>query len=99
MPWSTSSSRIGRGELITLCADLVSARSENPPGRTVEAAAVVQAYLGTYGIASETLAHVEEKPNVVDMTGDRNGGRHLGLNGHLDTISPGNEKRMVCTDL
>ena len=79
-----------RGELITLCADLVSARSENPPGRTVEAAAVVQAYLGTHGIACETLAHVEEKPNVVAMTGDRNGGRHLGFNGHLDTISPGN---------
>jgi succinyl-diaminopimelate desuccinylase len=80
-----------RGELVSLCADLVSARSANPPGRTIEAAAVVQAYLAGYRIECETLAHVDEKSNIVSIAGSGAGGRHLGLNGHLDTIAPGDE--------
>jgi succinyl-diaminopimelate desuccinylase len=77
-----------REEMLTLCRDLVSARSPNPPGRTVEAAAVIQAFLGRHGVDCEIMARVEDKPNLLCALNSGTG-RHLGFNGHLDTIPAG----------
>lgn len=80
---------VGDDELLALCRDLVAAPSINPPGRTVEAADVVQRFLSRHGITAERLARDPEKPNLV-VTIDGNGpGPHLILNGHLDTVQPG----------
>jgi len=43
-----------REELVDLCGDLVAAASVNPPGRTVEVAQVVRAYLSGHDITTET---------------------------------------------
>lgn len=81
-----------RGELVELCRELVAAPSVNPPGRTVEAAAVLARFLGRSGLAVEELARDPAKPNLVARLGGGAGtGRHLVLNGHLDTIPPGDE--------
>ena len=80
-----------RERLFELCGDLVAARSVNPPGRTVEAAAVIEAFLNEKGIVCETLANVSDKPNLVAETAGSGEGRHLILNGHLDTVDPGRE--------
>lgn len=80
-----------REELVALCARLVAAGSVNPPGHTTAPAAVVQDFLAVRGLRCETLAQVAEKPNLVAATEGRGPGRHLVLNGHLDTIPPGEE--------
>jgi succinyl-diaminopimelate desuccinylase len=79
-----------RGDLLRLCRDLVAARSVNPPGRTVEAAAVVERFLAGFGIAPERVARDPEKPNLVATLG-AGAAPHLVLNGHLDTVQPGDE--------
>ncbi|MDG2404306.1 MAG: M20/M25/M40 family metallo-hydrolase [Paracoccaceae bacterium] len=81
-----------RERLFRLCADLVAARSVNPPGRTVEAAAVIEAFLSKYGIVCETLANVSEKPNLIAEANGYGTGSHLILNGHLDTVNPGRKE-------
>ena len=80
-----------RSALIELCAALISARSVNPPGRTIEAAAVIQEFLANRGVVCERLTHVTGKPNIVAQIGNSASGRHLIFNGHLDTIDPGEE--------
>ncbi len=83
---------INTPRLFDLCSDLVAARSVNPPGRTVEAAAIVEAFLGENGIVCETLANENTKPNIISQATGHSTGRHLILNGHLDTVSPGREE-------
>ncbi len=83
---------INTSRLLDLCSDLVAARSVNPPGRTVEAAAIVEAFLGENGIVCETRANENTKPNVISKITGHTTGRHLILNGHLDTVSPGREE-------
>ncbi|MEJ1937457.1 M20/M25/M40 family metallo-hydrolase, partial [Nostoc sp. NIES-2111] len=78
-----------RERLVALCADLVEARSDQPAGDTRDAARVIAAYLAENGLAPETRAAVPEKPNVLCRCGA--GGPHLVLNGHIDTLAPGDE--------
>lgn len=80
-----------RGELVDLCADLVAARSVNPPGDTRAAAAVVRAYLRGAGLAVDDVPASEVHDNLVVRTQGAAPGRHLVLNGHLDTMEPGDE--------
>lgn len=80
-----------RAELLGLCRDLVAATSVNPPGRTVEAAGVLAGFLARFGIAAETVARDPAKPNLVAALEGAGTGPHLVLNGHLDTIPPGEE--------
>ena len=80
-----------RENLIDLCRRLVEAPSVNPPGDTRAAAEVVQAFLTARGIDCEVLSGNDCKPSVVATCAGRSDGRHLVLNGHLDTIPPGDE--------
>ena len=80
-----------RASLLDLCRELVAARSVNPPGRTVEAAAVVETFLDESGVICETLANIPSKPNLISQVSGNGPGSHLILNGHLDTVSPGRE--------
>jgi succinyl-diaminopimelate desuccinylase len=76
-----------RDGLIDLCARLVAAESVNPPGRTAEVADVVRDYLGSHGIATETIKADDEAPNVIaQVTGGNGGGRHVVFNAHMDTM-------------
>ena len=80
-----------RERLVDLCRRLVEARSVNPPGDTRVAAEVVRSFLNARGIDCEMLSSNDSKPSVVATCTGRSDGRHLVLNGHLDTIPPGDE--------
>jgi succinyl-diaminopimelate desuccinylase len=79
------------GELIELCGRLVAAPSVNPPGRTVDVAAVVQDYLSGHGLAVETIKADDEAPNVVGEIEGAARGRHVVLNAHMDTMEAGDK--------
>jgi len=60
----------------------------NPPGDTRAAAAVVFGHLREPGHRPEVVAGQETMPNVLAVI-DNGPGRHLILNGHLDTFPVG----------
>lgn len=78
-------------DLVTLCGELVAARSVNPPGDTRAAAGVVRRFLTDHGLPSEVVAARPDMPNVVARAEGTGPGRHLVLNVHLDTMEPGDE--------
>lgn len=80
-----------RAELIALIADLVAAPSINPPGDVRAPARVIADYFTRHGITPEVIGPAPEKPNVVARVDGAGAGPHLVLNGHLDTIPPGDE--------
>lgn len=75
--------------ILSLCCELVGMRSENPPGDVRAPAAVARAFLERYGLTVTEVAHIDQKPNLVATIEGVSAGRHLVLNGHLDTIGPG----------
>lgn len=87
--WKTTSEK---EEILSLCCDLVDARSENPPGDCRAASERIRRYLKGYGIAPTTVARAPEKPNLVATIEGKEPGPHLILNGHLDTVGPGDER-------
>lgn len=59
---------------ITFLQSFVQTPSPNPPGDTREAAAVIQSYLASHGIATQVIAPQAHMPNVVaDFTCGREG--------------------------
>lgn len=80
-----------REDIVSLCSDLVAARSVNPDGDTREAAAVVACALQRFGIESRLEQAVPTMPSVVAELDSGRPGRHLVLNVHLDTMPPGDE--------
>lgn len=80
-----------REELIELCGQLVAAASVNPPGRTVEVAGVVHAYLSGHGIATEMVTADDDAPNIIGRVEAGAGGRHVVFNAHMDTMEAGDE--------
>jgi len=75
-----------RGDLIDLCANLVSVASVNPPGRTADVAEVVRSYLSSFQITTTTVKADDEAPNLVADVAGRSGGRHVIFNAHMDTM-------------
>jgi succinyl-diaminopimelate desuccinylase len=75
-----------RGDLIDLCANLVSTASVNPPGRTAEIAEVVRSYLSSFQIMTTAVKADDEAPNLVADIVGRSGGRHVVFNAHMDTM-------------
>lgn len=61
----------------------------NPPGETVEAAALVTRFLDEEGIPHRTEAPQAAMPNVISSFTGSGSGRHLVLNGHLDVFPIG----------
>lgn len=79
-----------RTQLVELCGTLAAAGSAQPEGDTRAAATVLADFLSGEGLAPTLRAAVPGKPNVVRTTGT--GGRHLILNGHLDTLPLGDAR-------
>jgi succinyl-diaminopimelate desuccinylase len=80
-----------REDIVSLCADLVAARSVNPDGDTRDAASVVAAALQRFGIQARLERTVPTMPSVLAELDSGRPGRHLVLNVHLDTMPPGDE--------
>lgn len=81
-----------REELVGLLGAITAERSPNPPGDCAGVARVLTDWLGARSIACETVARVEHKPNLVSTIASAKAGPHLVLNGHMDTIGPGDEQ-------
>jgi succinyl-diaminopimelate desuccinylase len=79
-------------EWLALVVALVRRPSVNPPGDTRAAAAAVAEYLARHGHRSEVIAPQATMPNVLAVV-DNGPGRHLVLNGHLDTFPVGDPAR------
>jgi len=79
--------------LVELCAQLVAAPSVTPPGDTRAAAHVAKVWLQERGIACEEHALAPDKPNLVAVIRGARPGPQVILNGHLDTMDPGDETR------
>lgn len=75
-----------RDRLIGFLSRLLQARSDNPPGITTEAAAVVQAVLSEEGLAYELFNARDDMPNLAASFDGKAPGFHLVLNGHLDVF-------------
>jgi succinyl-diaminopimelate desuccinylase len=80
-------------ELLQLAQDLLAAPSENPPGDTTAAAAVVTAYIERQRLAYRTIAPQASMPNLVATVEGGRPGPHLVFNGHLDTFPAGDLSR------
>ena len=78
-------------DLLGICHDLTACNSINPPGSTVETAQVIQDFFKKNGVKSELLSLDVTKPNLVSTIESHKLGKHLILNGHMDTVSPGNQ--------
>jgi succinyl-diaminopimelate desuccinylase len=80
----------GRDHLVDMCASLVRAPSENPPGDTREVAAVAAQILRKVpGVSVEEIVAEEPIVNIVARLQGRSPGRRLVFNGHLDTYPIG----------
>ncbi len=74
--------------LLRLLTELVRRPSVNPPGDTRDVLAYVVEYLRERGHPSAVVAPQETMPNAVAVI-ENGPGRHLILNGHLDTFPVG----------
>lgn len=81
---------VERERLIELCARLVRARSENPPGDTRAVAEVLmQSLSGIPGASAEYVTAEYPIVNVMARVEGTRTGRRLVFNGHLDTFPIG----------
>ena len=78
-----------REEFIDFLRGFIRARSPNPPGDTLEAAAFIRAFLSRQGLEHRVIAPNETMPNIVASFEGGKPGRHLVLNGHIDVFPVG----------
>ena len=81
-----------REKLVQLCAALVAAPSPQPVGDTTAPIAVLETTLRAAGLRPEIRSASANKPNIVCSFRGATPGPHLVLNGHVDTLNPGDEK-------
>ncbi|MGH8431453.1 MAG: M20/M25/M40 family metallo-hydrolase, partial [Solimonas sp.] len=75
-----------RGEIIAFLQGFIRARSPNPPGDTLAAAAHVTGFLDSRKLAYRKIAPNPTMPNIVASFEGGKPGRHLVLNGHIDVF-------------
>ncbi len=80
-----------QNDLLKFCSELTECDSINPPGCTIKTSRVIQKFFEEREITSQLLGSDAQKPNVIAEVSSDNLGKHLILNGHMDTVSPGNE--------
>lgn len=88
-----------RHDIIDLCAALVAAPSVTPPGDTRVAATAAFEWLALRGLEARVIGDREDMPNIVVEVPGTEPGPHLVLNGHLDTMGPGDASRWTVPQL
>jgi len=82
--------RAARGRLVSLAAELVRAKSENPPGDTSTVASVIEGALaGVEGLSLRRVIAREPVVNLVARLPFAAAGRRLVMSCHLDTFPVG----------
>jgi succinyl-diaminopimelate desuccinylase len=79
-------------ETVALCAELVQAQSENPPGNEAEAASVLARYFDGLGAEIDLTDVVPGRPNLVVRFPGDGGAPGLAFSGHLDVVPVGPEE-------
>ena len=82
-----------RHDILELCGALVAAPSITPPGDTRAAAHAAIEWLAARGLPARVISDRDDMPNVVVEVPGAEPGPHLILNGHLDTMGPGDASR------
>jgi acetylornithine deacetylase/succinyl-diaminopimelate desuccinylase-like protein len=75
-----------RAEATELLRRLVACDTSNPPGREVQAAAVVEDYLSRHGVGCRGIAKDPERPNLIATLPGSGHGPSLAFLGHLDVV-------------
>lgn len=88
-----SRAEAARAGIVELCGALVAAPSITPPGDTRAAADAAIGWLAARGLEPQVISEREDMPNVVVEVSGAEPGPHLILNGHLDTMGPGDASR------
>src|SRR3954452_13596323 len=84
---ATEPDRTGVGaEAKLLLQRLIGCDTSNPPGREVQAVALLEAYLEDAGVECERVAKDPERPNLVARLRGRGSGPSLAFLGHLDVV-------------
>jgi succinyl-diaminopimelate desuccinylase len=78
-----------RDRLITFLSQFVQAKSPNPPGDTLEAAAHITRFLEDADLPYRIIDPKPEFPNIVASFEGGAPGKHLVLNGHIDCFPAG----------
>lgn len=88
-----SQAEAARAGIVELCGALVAAPSITPPGDTRAAADAAIEWLTARGLEPRVISEREDMPNIVVEVSGAEPGPHLILNGHLDTMGPGDVSR------
>ncbi len=80
-------------ELVELCARLVRARSENPPGEEAEAAGIVADWCRELGAEVTVTEPAERRPNVIARFPGTGSTPGLAFSGHLDVVPVSRDER------
>ena len=88
-----SRAEAARAGIVELCGALVAAPSITPPGDTRAAADAAIGWLAARGLEPRVISEREDMPNIVVEVSGAEPGPHLILNGHLDTMGPGDASR------
>ena len=80
-------------EFLALVSEIIQRPSENPPGDTRAVADHLLTWLRARGFAPEVVAAQPDLPNIVVAIEGQGPGRHLILNGHMDTFPVGERGR------
>lgn len=76
-------------ELIKLLCNLISEKSENPPGNEKSTAHYIYQFLKKEGIKVELQEVVPNRPNVIAFLKGNKPGKTLLFNGHIDVVPAG----------
>ena len=82
-----------RDLLVDFLSRFIQAKSPNPPGDTLAAAAHVTGFLDREKLAHRVIAPNKIMPNIVASFDAAAPGKHLVLNGHIDVFPVGDESR------
>ena len=78
-------------DVIPILKELIQIKTENPPGRTIEAVDYLVKEFDKSGIHSEVQEYAEGKANIIAEYGE--GEKTVIITGHLDTVPSGNEEK------
>jgi succinyl-diaminopimelate desuccinylase len=80
--------KMNESRVLSLLKDLIATNSENPPGREVEVAKILQDHMEAHGISCKSVGS-GNRPNLIFSSKDDEKGE-LVMHGHMDTVPIGN---------
>jgi succinyl-diaminopimelate desuccinylase len=83
--------QIAEDDVIPILKRLIQIKTENPPGKTIEAVEYLVEEFEQIGIRSQIQEYAEGRANIIAEYGDSD--ETIILTGHLDTVPAGNEEK------